>query len=106
MLTETNQTTTSADVLDLAATMLERDGWCQGEPSTDDGARCAATALNDAANQLAGPDYADPLMATYIAAETHVNCMDLVTWNDTAGRTRDQVTAAFRAAAARLRGSA
>ncbi|MDQ6875418.1 MAG: hypothetical protein M3042_10220 [Actinomycetota bacterium] len=91
---------TPADVLDSAADLLERDGWCQGVFRRADGARCVADAIDDAA--AVGPDLwklARVAVAEHLALKT-----PLTYWNDAPGQTAANVLATLRSVAADLRG--
>ena len=91
--------TKTARVLLAAADLIERDGWVQGITRCHAG-RCMIGAVSDAAparfdlwpaieriNETLGRPFADPATVAY--------------WNDAPGRTRDEVVALLRQAAAR-----
>ncbi len=88
-----------ADVLNAAADLIERDGWCQGRfiGGVDGRERCVSQAIFDAT--LAGPG---TVLVFHDARTVFANRIDADTtwaWNDTPGRTRVEVVAALRAAA-------
>jgi hypothetical protein len=84
-----------ADVLDDAADLLEREGWIQGDLWRRDsyGGRCALGAICDAALDNRNVRVA-AARAVLGGSSTY-----LVDWNDTPGRTKQEVLDAFRAAA-------
>ena len=89
-----------ADVLNGAADLIERDGWCQGT-FRDGGARCASRAIGDAAENTKnphGPDWSD---AAHICLRKLTGHWFVSGWNDKPGRTKAEVVAALRAAAER-----
>lgn len=84
-----------AAVLDGAADLLERDGWCQRAWRNRTGQRCAQTALVDSAEGV----YDDPwVKATWVMRQWIGE--SLTPWNDEPGRTASEVIAALRGAAA------
>lgn len=125
-MTETRPTTVP-DVLDAAADVIERQGWMQGAYGivTDpervifraDGPVCAVGAINTAMWGDPSPFYhlGDDVIALRFrvidaldsaTAQGRVDSFALdrvVAWNDYTDRTRDEVVAAFRAAAERER---
>jgi len=88
----------AADVLDNAATLIERDGWCRRVLETADGRHCAVGALDVAG--LWGP----ARMAAHRALEDHVQAVISV-WND-AQTDRREVVQTMRRVARELRGNA
>ena len=92
-----------ADVLNGAADLLEREGWCQGQYRNVDGRRCLARALADALDlPLNGPAnwHHNPLYdAAALALKQVTGRHFIAMWNDEPGRTQAEVVAALRAAA-------
>jgi hypothetical protein len=93
--------TQTADVLDAARDLIDHDGWRQGIKTKKPG-RCAlvaiATADLDSGGQTRFIDAAEALSAV-------IGVGSVTEWNDTPGRRVSEVLDAFRAAAARERGS-
>lgn len=89
---------TVADVLNGAADLIERDGWCQNTSHGAGGTRCAVAAIRDARPLPVG---------VYTGAlewfERTLGCPSAALWNDAPGRTKTEVVAALRAAAERAR---
>lgn len=94
-----------ADVLNGAADLIERDGWCQRKYRGADGEHCVTDALMRAAGTKPGDTgsgaqldlYSDACLAVY----PFTGGWGLPSWNDTPGRTKAEVVAALRAAAER-----
>lgn len=81
-------------VLRAAAERIERDGWCQGKPT--DGTRCCAVrAIVMAGESSFGTSLAIEAVRDFIGCNTY----GVIHWNDTPGRTVDEVLAALRSAA-------
>lgn len=85
---------TTKEVFAAAADVLERDGWCQGSMyrADEDGriiGRCLLGAVRQAAKTY--DDYV-------FAGDLLVDLLDRApsTWNDTPGRTADEVIAKLR----------
>jgi pyrimidine operon attenuation protein/uracil phosphoribosyltransferase len=99
-----------ADLLDEAAAILEHDGWCQADLHNDLGQHCAAGAITLAAFR-ADLDHRgvyeqlthDGIRALEVSLGGRVPVVD---WNDTPGRTVQEVLDALRAAAKSERGKA
>lgn len=106
-----------ADILESAALTLERDGWCQ-DNLTLDGKKCARGALCDAiglTEAQSGPvwahlrralTHAELALARHLTAEGGRNegpIVDIPGWNDTPGRTAEDVITAMRKTAITLR---
>lgn len=89
---------TPADVLDAAADLLDRDGWCQGYDKDDDGRYCARGATKAAASS-------DTLVGAgaRIALTQRLPTHNIPAWNDTPGRTQEEVTSTLRRVARELR---
>jgi hypothetical protein len=88
-----------ADRLRAAADLLATNGWIQGTPEDDQGRHCMAGAL------YAVTDAEGVYLAASQAVREHLNDLDatswgLVSWNDRAGRTAEQVIAVLRETAA------
>lgn len=86
-----------ADLLDDAADLIERRGWCQGRYQDTDGRLCSVGALA-AAN---GDTLASYFPAVLVLSR---RVGDVVGWNDALGRTEQEVLDTFRAAAKEVRG--
>lgn len=85
--------TSPASVLAGARVVLEERGWCQGADQDAEGCVCSEYALSIAA-------WSDerPLLAYLTgkkALRSAINAPSVVLWNDTPGRTFDEVLAAF-----------
>jgi hypothetical protein len=86
---------TTADVLRAAARYIEEHGWYPGDPSGG-----AITCLFTGIGSVEPPG--DRRLAAYDAVYAVIGgrtYSDIFDWNDTPGRTRDEVLAALRAAA-------
>lgn len=109
-----------ADVLDKAADVIDTNGHCKrylydtrqaaaGTPINECRA-CLLGALNIAISgspvYLGTREYSRLAVAAEKALLTRVDVPSLVTWNDTRGRTKQQVTELCRDTAASLRGEA
>lgn len=83
-------------VLLKAAAYIEEHGWCQNSLITDDGKVCAMGAIH----MICGGGLL-PCPTFYAAKERLEQCTEslLSKWNDTPGRTKEEVIAALRAAA-------
>lgn len=115
-LPDTQPELTDADRLEKAASIIEQRGWTQGELlNRQTGAVCAYGALNFVFGEpLLHGDVAWPEDATERATalgeivEEHLSrevgyWSELTDYNDADGRTGDEVIAAFRRVAAKLR---
>ena len=101
----------AAVLLDAAVVRLNEKGWRQGANGTEDGPNCGDGALVWESRRL-WPKDGEPLILSKRAVDTvlrarhqlgyHVGA-SFVTWNDDAGRTREQVTTAMTEVAAALR---
>lgn len=106
----------TSEVLENAADILERDGWCQGNLVRPNGSRCSIGAIRKALRDemalkvRSDPDYIiSPAMTHYQeklaiqwvldAAEATGSVMHLPHWNDQPDRTKSEVLDAFRKAA-------
>lgn len=87
-----------ADVLNGAADLIERDGWCQHEWNDKDGRRCIAAAIAEKAGVGAPYERAIRTVAFHPGVDAGLKVID---WNNASGRTQDEVVAALRAAAER-----
>jgi hypothetical protein len=93
----------TADVLDAARDLLDRDGWRQGARGKQRG-RCALVAIAQADRDLDGPcRFGDAVNAFWSVIGPD---RTITLWNDTPGRRVSEVLDAFTAAAARERGTA
>ncbi len=95
-------------VLREAAETLELVGWCQGILTNDRGQYCAAGAIRRAVNEGNYQNEGAAVTACVSAVETleaEVG-QTIVDWNDTPGRTSDEVIAAMRYAAERVEAQA
>lgn len=99
--------------LELAADILDTTGWCQNR-GYHDGKRCVSSAIGAAAIELtSGERWADFQGMAYTVmlhtvrdahkAVYRVTGDELAAWNDTPGRTVEEVVATLRKAAARAR---
>jgi hypothetical protein len=98
----------TADLLDKAADIIERDGWCQGKYASDPetGPCCALGAIRRAATGTAFPACDDDWDAITNAGRALARLTGFVPgWNDTQGRQAVEVTAALHAAAEKARAS-
>jgi hypothetical protein len=89
---------TARQILLAAASMLERDGWCQGSSQDEKGRRCGSGAITDTCPP--GNHGAEWVRARNAVRE-QIGSEDIAVWNDVHGRTADEVIAALRAAAER-----
>ncbi len=91
---------TAAECLRKAADLIERDGWCQGSYQNETG-RCLVGALDWVANEVRDqwprPNYEARWLVIDMLGVYGVGLE--VGWNDTPGRTADEVTEILRAAA-------
>ncbi len=74
-----------------AADYIDDHGWCQGQSWDLVGQVCAGWAIYRSNRQFQ--------LQAAARLRGHLNISDIATWNDRPGRTRDEVTAALRAAA-------
>jgi hypothetical protein len=93
-----------------AADVIERDGWCQNNVLTEDGRVCLVGAIHTANNKRFGRanDYCDPWDENSREALVRMDRVlpkvadgigACAVWNDTPGRTKDEVVAKLRAVA-------
>lgn len=105
----TNESTTPQALLERAADLLDERGWHQGDYIGPDGCLCALGAIYTAVcGQV--PDLDDPLRGygntmvttaeSRAAAELPPGWPSLSLWNDEPGRTKTEVQALLRRAAA------
>jgi hypothetical protein len=83
----------TAKVLRDAAELIREKGWCQGDYEKADGAHCAIGAIG--CSSIPAEQFFDARSALQDA----VDQVPVWRWNDTPGRTVDEVLAAFEAAA-------
>ena len=88
---------TIKEVFAKAADILERDGWCQGRYVDRFGRRCMAGAILSAGTGYAGGDWTSKERKF---ADEFGWDLDWARWNDTKGRTQDEVIAKLRELAA------
>lgn len=82
------------EILNDAADILERDGWCQGEFHSAEGAHCALGAISEAYMSF---DYRRELYgATKSLLAERIGTPWIATWNDHGDRTKEQVVKAMR----------
>ena len=81
-------------ILSDAADLLEREGWCQGIAQDGWGARCLVGAIWAAYYLLGSPR--DTLDTIFRALIPEIGRAFMVDFNDTPGRTVEEVTAALR----------
>ena len=89
---------TPADVLRKAADYIEVHGWVQGRPQ-EAGSVCVARAIRVCAT---GTRQFLEARAPLLSALGMDHALDLPNWNDTPGRTAEEVIATLRSVAARL----
>lgn len=84
------------EALNAAADYIEQNGWFQDEPAdAGDGTACAIWALDE----VAGGFYNDARNALVNHLGLRELRLSVIQWNDAPGRTKEEVIAAFRAAA-------
>lgn len=88
------------EVLNKAADILERDGWCQRSGRGESGERCSTSAISDATPL--GDDLtfhtARRVFQKYVW-RNHAEVKLVYEWNDEPERTKEQVIDALRACA-------
>lgn len=91
------------------AQVLRERGWCQGEFASEYGECCVIGALRVAFGSLptqlcmSGEDYYEARSALIAAVvDGEIDCV--ADWNDTPGRTKDEVISALESTATRLEG--
>ncbi len=72
-----------------AAELLEEKGWCQGVAKSIGGKLCIMQAVQDACS------FPCDTLVAWAKLEKRLNCSP-VYWNDTPGRTREEVTKVLR----------
>jgi hypothetical protein len=86
---------TTADVLNRAADLLEEFGWCQGRAgSKAEGTMCLDRAIGEAEKDLG-----ILLARARTTLSEHIGIPLPFIWNDTPGRTKEEVVRALREAA-------
>ncbi len=85
-------------VLRRAAALLETNGWCQGEMEGDGGRHCALGAIE--ASYIDPEDGTLAIMALKKVLGAKGRKAFIADWNDTRGRTKKDVIAKLRKAAA------
>ena len=95
----------TATVLDKAIKVLDIYGWCQGRPGNETGGYCLLGAINRAlVNSPFSRVQQDQVWSSArTAIHGLVNTSFLATWNDTPGRTVDEVKHLIRETAASVR---
>lgn len=85
------------NVLKKAADIIETGGWCQGVMKTDDGCRCAFSAMREAANQIypAPSDAARVMLDAQKHLISHVGS-SVTRWNDHPQQTKEDVMRVLR----------
>lgn len=92
---------TEADVLRRAADLLEEFGWCQRRwGSKAQGEMCATGAIREALAEYGFSK--DDLKPIVTVARLLGPPYSIISWHDTPGRTKAEVTAALRQAAERV----
>lgn len=91
------------EALRKAADLIEANGWWQSKSDSDCGNNqhiCVAMAIDMAitADRASGKKTV-PFNDAKEQLERHLGVTDVIAWNDTPGRTKDEVIAALRAAA-------
>jgi hypothetical protein len=102
-------TATVADLLDRAADLLERDGWCQGSLDNADGQRCVMGAVYAARDDLVwSNDLASErsLSVTHQATDALFDAIgwNIPEWNDSEQTSFEDVLSLLRGVAAEQRG--
>ncbi len=82
-----------ADVLNGAADIIERDGWCQGPPQPGLGPVCAGVAIMRSTRSVSLQ------VAAQQKLQSVTHCWSPSRWNDEPGRTKAEVVSALRTAA-------
>jgi len=102
----------TADVLDEAANIIERNGWTQGDYHRPDGSKSPRDCPVDttgALNLALGADTPShdirPDSPAEVALMRYLGIEYVPGWNDEEGRTVEEVIAALRGAAAAERGA-
>lgn len=89
----------AADVLERAAELIERDGWCRKYPgpfnSLERAPRCAIGAINAAEKEFSGVHGAISALKLHLGGFG----LSVVTWNDYVARDARDVVLALRTAA-------
>lgn len=85
------------EILNKAADLLETNGWCHGYYKDMDGNLCAAGATYEADHS--GSVDADHVLLEYVSTQRDIPWPSVEAWNDTPGRTPEEVIEAMRAAA-------
>lgn len=98
-----------ADLLEQAADLLETEGWCQMTLRNPEGARCAVGALHKISGNTrlkrAAQEWLAMRLNIFALANMYVGAQ-LVLWNDSPGRTIDEVIDLFKETAKDLRNEA
>jgi hypothetical protein len=84
-----------AKILYDAADLIDANGWCQGEYRSEGGCYCITGALVEVIGLGSFSEWSEAALAV----EREIDEPHLPAWNDTEGRTVDQVTTALRNAA-------
>jgi hypothetical protein len=103
--------TQTADVLDAARDLLDREGWRQGRQGKGKVGRCSGEAIAYADSRQDGPPHyidARLALAAVIGGRSLLAPSEVALegWNDAPGRRVSEVLDAFTAAAAHERGAA
>lgn len=103
LLIERPTGTLAAEVLEAAAVWVDHEGFVQFTNERD-GLLCTQGAVTALAMRLI-PNWSQcmPVLELAVSATSEYVGMTLVTWNDTPGRTKDEVVSALRGAAEELR---
>ncbi|AXN53447.1 hypothetical protein HOT81_gp029 [Gordonia phage Fryberger] len=90
-----------AELFDKVADILERDGWCQHEAHNEAGNHCALGALEVAAGEMYGDKYLNHYPRVYLKVTKGIDpdFHSVPAWNDTKGRTAQEVIDQYRALA-------
>lgn len=92
--------------LENAATLLREMGWCQGSMTNGAGCHCAMGALAVICEGEWTPRWDEAREALYRQFGGRHAIPSLVEWNDTPGRTAEEVISALEAAASLTRSRA
>lgn len=101
-MAQTNGEETTARVLRAAAWYIEEHGWCQGRWENEEGKVCLDGAILRVMGQFAGHKNFSARYIPIIGALGPEVGYSPIGFNDTDGRTEQEVTAALRRAADRL----
>lgn len=79
-------------IIENAKHLLETEGWCQWQFESPSGARCVSRAIFEVSSLYHFP--ADCALS-FEAVRKAIEHDDIIAWNDSNGRTKEHVIAAF-----------